>query len=225
MHSTDNLRFLRFPPQVVDHCRNTVLSVWRGGIQKEGMYGNSQEFKLQGYPWSALGSDSMQARRLVTALLVTLHDLGWVFMLNTDVSKNAGDKDTLLFRYQTPAPAPCDWFSISFSSADRIRLIDASLEVCQALPARLGPQWVDKKSQYAPGIKEIKLHGHPWAAGGKETMRVRELLLTMLETLEAEGWTVYASIDQSMSGGGHTTETDTVSRIEADFGKWLANKP
>lgn len=214
MHATDDLRFLKFPPQVVDQCRNTVQSVWKGGIQREGTYGNSYEFKLSGYPWSAMGSDAMDARRLVAALLGTLHSMGWVLTLNTDVSKTLSDKDTLLFRHQSPAPAPCDWCSISFSRADRLRLIDASPEVCQALPARLGQEWVSKVSQYAPGIQEIKFHGYPWSAGGKETMRVRELLLTMLATLEEEGWTVYASIDQSASGGGqNTSETDSVSDI------------
>lgn len=102
--------------------------------------------------------------------------------------------------------------SISFSRSDRIRLIDISPEVCQVLPARLGPEWVSKVTEYSAGIQEIKFHGYPWATGGKETMRVRELLLTMLGVLEEEGWTVYASIDQNASGGDqNTSETDTVS--------------
>lgn len=169
-----------------------------------------------------MGSDAMEARRLVAALFGTLHSMGWVLTLNTDVSKTLSDKDTLLFRYQSPAPAPCDWASISFSRSDRIRIVDASPEVNQALPARLGQEWVSKVSQYAPGIQEIKFHGYPWAAGGKETMRVRELLLTMLSTLEEEGWTVYASIDQSASGGSqNTSETDSVSVFALAIGPTL----
>ncbi|KAJ4336926.1 hypothetical protein N0V95_008475 [Ascochyta clinopodiicola] len=210
MHAVDDLRFLHFPPQVIDQCRATILGVWKDGIQKERMYGISQEFKLSGYPWSAMGSAAMEACRLIAALLGTLRDLGWVLSLNTDVSKNADDKDSLIFRHQSPAPAPCDWCSISFSRGDRIRLIDASPEVCQALPVRLGQEWVTKVSEYAPGIQDIKLHGYPWTASGKDTMRVRELLLTMMETLEEEGWTVYASIDQSVSGGQNTSEADTI---------------
>lgn len=212
MHSTDDLRFLRFPLQVIDQCRNTVTNVWKGGIQRERTYGNSHEFKLSGYPWSAMGSDAMQARRLIAALLGTLHEMGWVMTLNTDVSKSVADKDTLLFRYQAPAPAPCDWSCISFSRADRMRLVDMGSEVFQALTARLGNEWVSKASTYAPGITELKLHGYPWSTGGKETMRVREMLLTLLSTLEEEGWTVYASIDQNAAGGNsNTSETDTVS--------------
>jgi hypothetical protein len=63
---------------------------------------------------------------------------------------------------------------------------------------------------YLPGVHEIKLHGAPWFASGEETMRARDLLLTLMETLEEEGWTVYASIDQDHDGSGNG-ETDTVS--------------
>lgn len=41
-------------------------------------------------------------------------------------------------------------------------------------------------------------------------MWVRTLLLTLLEVLEGEGWTVYASVDQK-NGSEKVTETDTVS--------------
>lgn len=213
MHAADDLRFLHFPLHIVDQCRATILSVWKLGIQREAMYGNSQEFKLCGYPWSAMGSDNIEARRLVAALLGTLHSLGWILSLNTDVSTNANDKDTLLFRHQAPAPSPCDWCSVSFSRADKIRLVDANPELCQALPARLGQEWVSQVGQYALGVLEIKLHGYPWAASGKETMRVRELILTMLGMFEEEGWSVYASIDQSI-GSQNNSETDTVSILD-----------
>ena len=212
MHAADALRFLSFPTPVIDACRTTTRALWSGGIQREGGYGDSYEFKLTGYPWSSMGFSAMQARRLIAGLLGTLHGMGWVLTLNTDVSNSPGDKDTLLFRHQTPPPAPCDWCSISFSRVDRMRLIDVSPEVCQTLCARLGQQWVSRVGEYAPGIQEIKFHGYPWSASGTETMKVRGLLLIMLATLEEEGWTVYASVDQSRAGGSDNVgDTDTVS--------------
>jgi hypothetical protein len=60
-----------------------------------------------------------------------------------------------------------------------------------------------------PGVYEIKCYGSPWLASGEETMRAREMLLILMEELEEEGWTVYASIDQESSGGNYG-ETDTV---------------
>lgn len=209
LHMEDRLRFLRFPPQIVDQCRNTVLRAWPLGIQEERPYENSHEIKMEGYPWRGLGKESHNARRLVYALLATLHSYGWVLTLNTDISKTSWDKDTLVFRHQTPAPAPCDWCSIAFSKMDRLRFIDAPVQLYQSLPSRLGPQWIKSQEELAPGVWEMKLHGYPWAATGTETMRVRELLLVLVETLEEEGWSVYASIDQKASGGEQRSEADT----------------
>jgi len=44
--------------------------------------------------------------------------------LGTDISKKDTDKDVLLFRYQNPLPAECEWASIEFSGHDIIRFID-----------------------------------------------------------------------------------------------------
>jgi hypothetical protein len=211
MHMHDRLRFLRFPEPVVDECRNAVVRTWARGIDEERPYGNSHEFKLYGYPWQAIREEAMDACRLVATLLGTLHSLGWVLTLNTNVSINMLEKDTLLFRHQVPSPTPCNWCSIAFSRADRLRFTGDSVEVYQDLSAKLGPEWVKSHSERSPGVNEIKFHGFPWSASGKDTMRTRELLLALLETLEEHGWTVYASIDQRGDINGSTqSETDTV---------------
>jgi hypothetical protein len=207
LHGTDRLRFMRFPTLAVDACRNTVFDVWKKGFSEERPYADSHEFRLNGYPWQAIHNDAMDACRLISGLLGTLHSLGWVLTLNTDISTNTTDKDTLIFRHQVPSPAPCDWSSVAFGRSDRLRLIDDLSDVYQDLSVKLGPQWIQSYSQKMPGVNEIKLHGYPWAATGKSTMRSRELLLILLETLEERGWTVYASIDQRGTEG----ETDTVS--------------
>jgi hypothetical protein len=212
MHMNDRLRFLRFPAPVINECRSTVLGTWKKGIQEERLYGNSHEFKLHGYPWSTVGEEAVDACRLVAAMLAALHSQGWVLTLNADVSTNASDKDTLLFRHQVPSPAPCEWCSITFSRNDRLRFVGDCVEVYQDLSTKLGPQWIKSYDQRTPGVHEIKFHGFPWAATGKETMKARELLLVLLETLEEQGWTVYASIDQhSEYTGANRSSTDTVS--------------
>jgi hypothetical protein len=125
MHMSDRLRFLLFPIEVVQACQQTVTHVWRKGIQQTRTYGGSQEMQLYGRPWSSGSSDqAIEARRLLTALLERLHSLGWVMTLSTDVSKKKLDKDALLFRYQDPPPAQCEWASIAFSKTDKIRFID-----------------------------------------------------------------------------------------------------
>jgi hypothetical protein len=82
--------------------------------------------------------------------------------------------------------------------------------VYTSLITKLGPRKVQSHSQYSRGVYEVKLYGSPWWATGTETMEVRSLLLVLLEVLEIEGWTVYASVDQK-KGTEKRTETDTVS--------------
>ncbi|KAF2688521.1 hypothetical protein K458DRAFT_414268 [Lentithecium fluviatile CBS 122367] len=208
LHMTDRLRFLRFPQEVIQACQQTVALTWRRGIQAARPYGRSFELKLNGNPWRGQGDQAMEARRLMYALLGRLHSLGWVMTLSTDVSKKGMDKDALLFRFQDPPPAECDWASIAFSKTDRIRFIDLPREIRDTVAAKLG-RMVQEQLTYMPGIYEIKLYGSPWYASGEETMRARDLLLTLLETLEEEGWTVYASIDQKNASGDNYSETDT----------------
>ena len=164
---------------------------------------------MQGNPWTGYAEEAVAARRLICGLLSTLHGQGWVLTLSTDISKKTSDKDTLLFRHQSPAPAPCNWCCIGFSKKDRIKLIDVPTEVVNALIPKLGRR-IQSHNMHSQGVYELKLVGNPWRADGTETMRVRELLLTLMEVLEGEGWTVYASVDQK-NGADEHTETDTVS--------------
>lgn len=225
MHMQDTLRFLNFPEYVVGMCRTTIQGIWQRGIQAEREYGGSREIKVYGNPWRGMGDEAIKARRLICALLGTLHSQGWVLMLSTDISKKISDKDTLMFRHQVPPPVDCHWCCIGFSRTDRIKFIDGKcplrhevlgLSLVTVPPAVydkfitcLGRSRVQDHSQHSPGVYEAKLHGSPWWANGTFTMEVRQLLLKLLEVLESEGWTVYASVDQK-NGTDKQTETDTV---------------
>ena len=65
------------------------------------------------------------------------------------------------------------------------------------------------------GSYELKLHGYPWRPGGGGTMEARMLLLKLLEGLEEEGWTVYASFDQKAISDNDTSETDTANSFNS----------
>lgn len=163
---------------------------------------------MYGHPWRGWGDEAIDATRLICAILETLHGQGWVLMLNTDISNKNSDKDTLLFRHQVPSPAECDWCCIMFSKMNRIQFVDASPEVHTSLITKLGPSRVQSHSPHSRGVYVLKLNGSPWCANGTETMEVRALLLVLLEVLEIEGWTVYASVDQK-NGSKNFSETDT----------------
>jgi hypothetical protein len=129
MHMEDRLRFLNFPEYVVGMCRSMIQGTWKRGIQAEREYGGSWEIKVYGNPWGGWGTEAVDARRLICALLRTLHSQGWVLMLSTDISKKHTDKDTLMFRHQVPPPVECEWCCIAFSRLDRIKFIDGKSPV------------------------------------------------------------------------------------------------
>jgi len=208
MHTEDKLRFLQFPTETINMCRKVIATTWKRGIQEERDYGGSVEVKVFGHPWRGASDEAIGARRLICALLGALHGQGWVLTLCTDISKKNWDKDTLIFRHQVPSPAECDWCCIAFSRMDRIKFIDVSPEIYTALISRLGPTQVQGHWPHSQGVYEVKLSGTPWYANGTATMEVRAMLLVLLEILESEGWTVYASVDQK-NGTDKQTETDT----------------
>ena len=166
----------------------------------------------------AHGKEAVTSRQLMNRFLAALFAQGWVLNLSTDASKSVSDADTLLFRFQNPVPAPCEWMAISFSNSDNIRfmrdvqqhdgVVDAFINLLADKVQRHNPH------EKVPGCYEIKLRGNPWRASGGETMYARLLLLQLLQTLEQHGWTVYASVDQKYQSGGSNNssasgDTDT----------------
>jgi hypothetical protein len=194
--SSDRLRLIRFTQQEVQEVRIAIQNSWPKGIQEERNYYGAHEFKLKGYPWSGQGTEAVPSRFLTCTVLQTLWNLGWVLVASTDVSKKQLDKDSLLFRHQSPPPAPCQWFAISFNRGDLLRLIGAPPELNEPFKQMLGAL-LQKEGWKEQGAYEFKLRGYPWFATGGEAVVARVLLLSMLEILEAHGFSLYASFDQN----------------------------
>jgi hypothetical protein len=142
--------------------------------------------------------------------LETLFENGWVLAFSTDISKKQFDKDTIIFRHQDPSPARHEWMSIAFSKEDRLRFIDAPDELVEEIRSELGTK-VSSHNERMGGVYDFNLKGRPWRAEGGETMKVRMMLLMLVEKLEKHGFTVYASVDQKNGPGGnsHLSESDT----------------
>ncbi|PSN70670.1 hypothetical protein BS50DRAFT_570199 [Corynespora cassiicola Philippines] len=151
IHQEDEVRFLHFPDAVVNLCRATA-STWHKGMKGEKEYGGSIEFKFHGHPWRGGNEESLEAARLMNGFLRTLHSQGWILALSTDVTKKMYDKDTLLFRHQSPLPAESDWCSIVFSKTDRLRLVDGKSCV-EMWGAGLGDLQTDAHVQFRPRLR------------------------------------------------------------------------
>lgn len=102
-------------------------------------------------------------------------------------------------------------FRISFNQSDRLRLIGADQELIDSFRGMLKSlgklQDMYWKDQVLNAF-EFKLYGYPWRETGEETMVTRLLVLKILETLEKQGWSLYASIDQNQGSEG-SSETDS----------------
>jgi len=99
---------------------------------------------------------------------------------------------------------------LSFNQYDLLRVIGAPKDLLLAVQLLLqsmnllqSESWKDQRNN----AFEFKLHGNPWLAAGEATMSTRMLLLRLVETLEASGWRLYASVDQSESSDGETADS------------------
>ena len=211
LHQNDKLRLLDFPDEAAEVIKLAISTGWPHGLQEHRTVHNSLELKLKGHPWLGLGTDSMHARRLMRQIFHHLFDAGWILSLSTDVSKKTRDKDTLIFRYQSPPPKPRDWICVAFSKKDRLRLMDAPIEVTNAVHEQIRDQIQEIVAHPLPGVWEAKLKGWPWSPlrDGEDVMNTRRLLLRLFAILENHGFTVYASIDQKADIDSERSETDT----------------
>lgn len=218
LHRSDRIRMMQFPPEDISAIRDIIKRSWSKGLQAQGPYSASYEFKLYGNPWHGQGSDAIPARIIMREILSYLFSQGWILHVNTDVSKSEFDTDSLIFRKQQSSPPSSEWVAISFNQNDRLRLIGAP----QGLLADVRVLLKEMKLLQAENWKdrnldawEYKLHGRPWFATGEDTIKTRVLLLRLLETLERKGWSVYASIDQSTRGAGLETDSWYIIRDKA----------
>jgi hypothetical protein len=146
-HWTDKLRFINFPAAAQTSIAEQIRASWPRGIQKEQVYAqHAYEYKLKGRPFGASGAkEAVGSRRLVRDILALLHRSGWVLLTPVSHNRQAGSKDTLIFRRQRVVrqdeegqegmavdsggkgdvlvPPPVDWLVIAPARGDRLRVI------------------------------------------------------------------------------------------------------
>ena len=204
---SDRIRLISFPRTIIDAVEETIQSYWPRGIQSTREYNSSHEIKLCGWPWSTIGDEAFLATRLMCRILAMLHSHGWIIRLPTGISNNIENKTALIFRHQQPAPNPCEWVAISFSSSDLLHFVDAPTSLVQAVVADLSLVTKSHRPHKMQDVYELKMYGYPWTAIGRDSVQVWKLALKLMETLEAHGFSVCASVSQK--GGSQAAEDDT----------------
>lgn len=109
--------------------------------------------------------------------------------------------DSTVFRRQDPPLPPCDWLTVSFEWLDRLRILGApSSDLAAAVVMSLQPAMTSH--QLTAEFFEAKFSGSPWMPGGEETVKLRIILLRLLEVLEGFGFTLYAGVNQENGSAG-----------------------
>lgn len=203
-HSTDLIRLFNFPEVVVDLVRNISQTKWHRGIRTERLFEGAYEFKLDGSPWNGSYSGSanmMHATRFINCLFEALSGQGWVLRKVTNVLKMKPDRSVFLFRHQHQLPAPCEWMSIIFSGPSGLRFIDGPPDIIEAMSLVLSRSLQRHGPCNEPGVYEMSMQGHPWWGYGRNggaALGSQWILSELLHVLEANGFTLHASIDERM---------------------------
>jgi len=103
---------------------------------------------MGGNPWLGYGSEHIPARRLIVEVIKVMAVNGWNLVQAADVSKKEQDKDSLFFETVDPTMVSgadtqeVDLFCISFSSGDKLRVIDNSNpDVVAVIRQAIKSQW------------------------------------------------------------------------------------
>ncbi|KAK4685354.1 hypothetical protein P7C73_g4804, partial [Tremellales sp. Uapishka_1] len=213
LSKTDRLRMCNFPPEVCAYVGETVRRIWLAGIQREGDYEGTHEFKLSGRPWQGQGPEAVPSRRLLIHVLHALSHQGWDLHTSCDLSKRGFDKDSLFFRYRPERlHVQRQFFAISFNETDKVRLIDsphpAVMESFTGAISRW-PLGVQEAKTKEPDCFQIKLKGTPWRTIlGQEIVGARTMLCGLLQAMEQVGFELVGSVDMTASGNGNNASLD-----------------
>jgi len=94
--STDKMRIINAPPDIVEAIKAEVKRVWLFGVAREQACGASFELKLNGNPWGygINGHDGAHGRVLLKYLIKMCANMGWFLILSADTSAHYVKGDT-----------------------------------------------------------------------------------------------------------------------------------
>lgn len=207
LNLNDTLRLINFSEAELKAVQLAAITHW-SGVRYVRDYGGSKEIELKGSPWAHDSNGDDDARRLLMGIFENLFELGWVLYASVAITAKADNKDSLVFRKQVPPPPPYDWIAVSFDHYNKLKIVgkipkELVSDLLTTFSGQMKRQEIDDKR-----VKLIFNDSH-WYPHGKATVDTRLLLLTLIETLERSGFTVYASIDQTTDVQSTHTTTDS----------------
>jgi len=199
LNNNDKIRLITAPDYVHSLVGDVIKRNWSQGVQREGNYCGSHEFKLSGNPWWATGEETVESRYLVGVLLAKLKEAGWEVGATLDVARKMQDKTVFIMR-QCP-PLCQDWAVIGFHETDKIRLVGGgrdNMKIRDIIQGVVGFQGHIQRRQEYGRSHEWKVAGNPFSGNVFSDQRVMIHLLTkILKSMNLSGWKLVASADVS----------------------------
>ena len=198
--SSDTLMVINAPTDLHQLFRDVVKKSWPKVIQKWTYEDGVLLIKLKGFPWCPDGEETVHSRALLQTIISSLLRKQWNLYGNSNLEQRR--TNTLFFEHNPnmvlEQPSPTH-FTISLNGDDKLRVISASEMSVGAVRDTIKSCWlkgIQKESRYA-GSWEFKLRGNPWWPSGGEAVESRFLILTLMDTLQARGWSPVVAIDSS----------------------------
>lgn len=219
-HKTDTIRLLHFPEDITSSLHSVILSSWPPGIESNGPFGEAHEYKVKGSPFGYYRSQQyVGGIRLVRDLLAFMYSHSWELVTPLLCSRRYTAKDTLIFR-QVPIGSlpPVEWLALAPSGSDKLRVIydadgvklfgvDADHDhlgsLITAIKKMLEGLDYFEKGDWSHDSFEFDFKGKPWRSRGEASVKMRIMLMRLLETMEGHGWRLHTAIVQRTGTDEH----------------------
>jgi hypothetical protein len=190
-----------------------ILACWPPGIESYGAFEQSYQYKLKGAPFGYWRSQQyVGGIRLVRDVLAFLYSHNWELASSMLCSRRYTAKDTLIFRKREAGELPAvEWLSLAPLGSDRLRVVyDADgVRLCggesdqdylgvliTGLKKMLEGLDYFQKGDWSHDSFEFELKGRPWRSRGEASVKMRIMLMKLLETMEGHGWRLYTTVVQ-----------------------------
>lgn len=217
-HKSNVLRLISFPEDVAAGLQPVILASWPDGLESAGPFGDAYEYKVKGSPFGYFRDQHhVGGVRLVRDVLAFLHGCSWELVAPMLCSRRYTAKDTLIFRQAAPdglappPPPPLDWLVLVPTGSSKLRVVydanamrlwggDADYDHLGVLIPALRSS-LERLDYFEKGIWNqdsfaFELKGKPWRSRGEESIKVRLMVMRLLETMETHGWRLHATMAQ-----------------------------
>ena len=205
----NNLIKIMGPNDIFNLLKTVVVAHWPKGIKRERQMGQFFELKLRFDPWSAQEPQTYFSVSMMNTVMKTLYNNGWVNIGAVKIGKRRTDLNALYFRFDRDlreknlAGIQNNFFAMSLNKSDKIRIVNASLEIINWIRTGIDVNWpkgiVSEKIRY--DSYEFTLRGDPFWCDGLETVESRMIISGILSNLKQKSWSIYSTclLNKSLS--------------------------